>query len=159
MSDLLVPDFQVLGPERDAAMERFNDQMAAWGLVMPDMDPLVVQFGLNDFYKVGLIEYWIANNEDTGYCGKFLFVFDGQMCPYHHHDLKDEVFFILKGRVRLVIDEVEKEMNQGDTLRVTPGVKHSFTGIGNALVLEVSTPSVVKDNLFADKRIGRDGVI
>ena len=37
--------------------------------------------------------------------------------------------------------------------------RHSFTGIGNALLLEVSQPSVRRDNFFRDKRVAGTGVI
>jgi len=40
-----------------------------------------------------------------------------------------------------------------------PGVGHSFTGIGPALLLEVSMPSILQDNFFENKSIGNDGVI
>jgi hypothetical protein len=40
-----------------------------------------------------------------------------------------------------------------------PGLGHSFTGIGPALVLEISMPSVPKDSFFDDTRIGANGVI
>jgi D-lyxose ketol-isomerase len=42
---------------------------------------------------------------------------------------------------------------QGSTLSMPPGVEHSFTGVGPALILEVSMPSVLHDNNFADERI------
>jgi hypothetical protein len=40
-----------------------------------------------------------------------------------------------------------------------PGQGHSFTGVGAALILEVSMPSIRKDSFFADTRIGEGGVI
>ena len=159
MSDYLLPDLELPAGEREAALAKFDRQLNEWGLVMPDFEPLVVQFGLNDFWKTGLIEYWITNNEAAGYCGKFLFVFDGQTCPCHRHNLKDETFFIVKGKVKLIANSEEHILPPGATLHVRPGIDHSFTGIGNALVMEVSTPSLLTDNIFADERIGRDGVI
>ena len=42
----------------------------------------------------------------------------------------------------------EKMMNAGDVLVIPPGNLHSFTGIGNSLILELSTPCVVADNCF-----------
>ena len=38
-----------------------------------------------EFDRVGLIEFWIANEKEAGYCGKYLFAFDGQQCPAHSH--------------------------------------------------------------------------
>ena len=159
MKDKWVPEMQVWGEERDSALAEFKKQVSAWGLTMPDVEPLVTQFGLNQFREVGLIEYWVANDTKAGYCGKFLFVFNGQTCPAHRHDVKHETFFVLKGKARMTAAGKERVMKEGDVLVMEPGTVHSFTGAGNALLLEVSMPSTVDDNFFDDKRIGKDGVI
>jgi len=153
MAEPLVPESQLWGAERDEALAEFNRQITEWGLSMPDADPLVLYFGVEEFRKLGLIEYWVANEEEAGYCGKFLFVFDGQRCPYHHHDVEHETFFVVKGKVKMVVDDKEKILQQGDILVMPPGCKHSFEGVGNALLLEASMPCVISDNFFADKRI------
>jgi mannose-6-phosphate isomerase-like protein (cupin superfamily) len=147
------------GAERETALAALDAQFQAWGLTMPPVKPLVNHFGLNRFYEIGLTEYWIANEIEIGYCGKFLFVFDGQTCPFHKHELKHETFFVTKGSVRMKLDDEEKILTEGDLLVMPPGVGHSFTGIGPALLLECSTPSVLRDNYFADKTIGGDGVL
>lgn len=151
--------FSLVGEERERAIRRCQEVIQGWGLTMPDFDPLVLDFGLGRFSEIGEIEYWIANEEEAGYCGKFLFVDDGQTCPYHKHAVKHETFFVLKGRVRMIVDGVEHILQQGDTLVMPPGRQHSFTGIGPALILEVSMPSIRHDSFFADPAIGENGVI
>jgi quercetin dioxygenase-like cupin family protein len=151
--------FQVTGKEREQVLKHCRDTIKGWGLTMPDVEPLALDFGLGRFDKVGEIEFWIANEEEFGYCGKFLFVADGQTCPYHRHDNKHETFFVMKGKVRMVVDDEEKVLQEGDILVMPPGQRHSFTGLGPALLLEVSMPSSRQDNFFADKAIGDDGVI
>jgi quercetin dioxygenase-like cupin family protein len=151
--------FQVSGPQREQALAHCRETIRGWGLTMPAVEPLVLDFGLGDFDHIGEIEFWVANEVEAGYCGKFLFVADGQTCPYHRHDRKHETFFVLKGKVRMVVDDVERVLTEGDTLVMPPGQRHSFTGIGPALLLEVSMPSVRQDNFFADQRIGDGGVI
>ena len=150
---------EVQGPEREKALAAIQDQIAAWGLKMPPVTPLPLHFGLHQFMEVGETEFWVANETEHGYCGKLLFVFDGQTCPYHRHNKKHETFFILKGSLRMKVGEQERLMREGDLLAMPPGVGHSFTGVGPALVLEVSMPSILQDSFFADKRIGQDGVI
>ena len=151
--------FQVVGREREQALQQCQDIIKGWGLTMPNVEPLALDFGLGRFSEIGEIEFWIANEEDAGYCGKFLFVADGQTCPYHRHDNKHETFFVVKGQVRMVVDDDAKVLQEGDTLVMPPGQRHSFTGLGPALLLEVSMPSMRQDNFFADKDIGDDGVI
>ena len=147
------------GEARERAIAAMTRQITSWGLTMPPVTPLVSHFGLNRFYEVGLSEYWVANEIELGYCGKFLFVFADQTCPFHHHDMKHETFFVVKGTVRMVLDDGEKLLSEGDLLVMPPGMGHSFTGIGPALLLECSMPSILQDNFFADQEIGEDGVV
>jgi N-acetylneuraminate synthase len=94
----------------------------------------------------------------AGYCGKYLFVFDGQTCPRHRHSVKHETFFIVQGSVRMKLDNDTMILEKGAVLPVEPGQYHSFTGVGPALLLELSMPCEIDDNDFADTRIpiGRD---
>ncbi len=120
---------------------------------MPNVEPLVLDFGLGNFQKIGEIEFWIANENDAGYCGKFLFVNKGQTCPKHMHAEKLETFYIVKGRVKMFYDGEEYEMAAGDVLRVEVGKLHSFFGIESSLLLEVSKPSIITDNYFENTDI------
>ena len=150
---------ELLGPEREEALRAIGEHIAAWGLTMPPVEPLPLHFGLDNFREMGETEWWVANYSEHGYCGKFLFVFDRQTCPYHHHGMKHETFFIVKGNVRMKVGEEERLLREGDLLTMPPGLGHSFTGVGPCLILEVSMPSILQDNFFADKRIGDNGVI
>lgn len=143
----------LVGPEADRALADFRRQIESWGLVMPPAEPLVLDFGLGRFEQVGLIECWIANEVEAGYCGKYLFVFDGQTCPSHRHRRKHETFYIVKGRVRMMYDGSRREMMPGDVLPVERWKEHSFTGIGPALLLECSMPCMIDDNYFDDPAI------
>src|SRR5512139_1235567 len=122
----------VTGPLHDDALRRFTTQLKKWDLAMPSVEPLVLDFGLGDFDKVGLIEYWVANEEAAGYCGKFLFLFDGQTCPKHHHRQKLETFFIVRGQVEMEFEGRTWTMQPGETLRVDVNKPHRFTGRGPA---------------------------
>ena len=143
-----------LGEEESAGiLAAVRAQVDAWGLAMPAVAPLVLDFGLGDFYKTGLVEFWVANEAQAGYCGKFLFLFDGQACPSHHHNEKLETFFVVKGCFSVTYAGRTFEMLPGDVLRVETGQAHDFSGRGNALMLEVSKPSLIDDNYFQDRRI------
>ena len=141
------------GTEAAEAIQRARKQIAEWGLVMPNVAPLVLDFGLGQFREIGEIEYWIANEIDGGYCGKFLFVFDGQTCPTHCHKQKLETFYIVKGSMRVTYDGGVRILEAGDTLLVETGKLHSFTGNGPALLLEVSRPIIIDDNYFENTNI------
>jgi mannose-6-phosphate isomerase-like protein (cupin superfamily) len=134
-------------------LSAFEEQMAEWEMTMPPIEPLVLDFGLGDFQRIGLIEYWIANEVDAGYCGKYLFVFDGQTCPLHYHKDKVETFFIVKGAVIMSFNNSSSVMQAGSVLKVDTTNVHSFTGMGPALLLEISKPCIIDDNYFIDQRI------
>ncbi len=146
-------ELSLQGEEADGVVGKIRAQMDAWGLCMPEVDPLVLDFGLGDFWRIGETEFWIANEEEAGYCGKFLFLFAGQTCPAHLHKEKLETFFIVKGDVRMRYAGKDREMSPGDVLRCEVGTLHEFTATSNALLLEVSRPSIISDNYFSDPRI------
>jgi mannose-6-phosphate isomerase-like protein (cupin superfamily) len=141
------------GKERDHAVADFKECLDKWQLYMPPAEAIVEDFGLGNFRKVGLIECWIANETRAGYCGKFLFVFDGQQCPEHHHRAKHETFHIVRGKVQMSLDGEIRIMSPGDVLAIPPGQRHSFQGIGPTLLLEISQPCFLDDNYFSDTRI------
>ena len=136
-----------------APLAAFRRQCDAWGVAMPRVSPLVLDFGLGNFPHTGLVEFWICNDATAGYCGKYLFVFDGQTCPMHRHAKKHETFFIVKGAVQMTCGHAIRPMHEGDVLPVAPGCFHSFTGIGPALLLELSTPCEIADNFFENANI------
>ena len=146
-------DIAVSGSLEKEALAAFEKQLHQWQLTMPKVEPVVLDFGLGDFHQTGLIEYWIANEIAAGYCGKYLFVFDGQTCPTHRHKEKVETFFIVKGKVKMDCGGTVQQMQQGDSLLVECEKPHSFTGIGPALLLEISKPCVVDDNYFENTNI------
>jgi mannose-6-phosphate isomerase-like protein (cupin superfamily) len=159
MTDLRYPDVELDGPARAEALARCEAQLAAWDIAVPREFILVLNFGLDEFEHTGLTEYWIANETDAGYCGKFLFLLDGQWCPEHEHRMKHETFYVLRGKVRMIADGAETMLGSGDTFVMPQGVKHKFQGVGPALILEVSQPSIRGDNYFTDTRIGKNGVL
>jgi len=148
-------NFELQGKQKEETLKRCYKRLEEWGLKMPKVKPIVLDFGLKDFYRTGLIEFWVANEEKEGYCGKFLFLFANQTCPAHHHNFKHETFFILKGKVLMKTDGKKFLMEEGDTFRMKQAVEHSFTGRNDSLILEVSKPCQPGDSIFKDKGIGR----
>ncbi|MCF6175241.1 MAG: cupin domain-containing protein [Victivallaceae bacterium] len=135
-------------------LSKCYEQITAWGLTMPDNDPLMLHFGLNDFFNIGEIEFWICNELKHGYCGKFIFLFAGQTCPVHFHKIKDETFYVQKGTIDISIDDSTRRLACGDVLNMPIETRHSFTAVdGAALVLEVSKPSLYRDSYFDNEKI------
>jgi len=129
-------------------------RMKSWGLSLPDSPGLVFDFGIGEFETIGETEFWIANEIEHGYCGKYLFLFSNQRCPNHMHKIKHETFFIMKGSITLTLDEEDILMKQGETLSVSPGSYHTFIAHEETLILEISMPGILEDNYFTDPRLG-----
>jgi D-lyxose ketol-isomerase len=141
------------GPELESALARSYGQIATWGLAMPSVDPLVLDFGLGQFDHFGLIEFWIANEFEAGYCGKYLFLFEGQQCPAHRHHIKHETFFLVRGCLSVILEGQLMTLRPGEVLPIPTGQVHCFRGEENSLLLELSMPCDIRDNCFEDPRI------
>ena len=151
--------FEFSGPERDKILVTINSQMTSWGLAFPREMSVVLHFGLNRFMELGVTEYSVADEPDHGYSGTLMFLFDGQRVPTHHHKKKHHTLYVVKGMVRVKMGDDERAMRHGDRVTIPPDTEHSLTGLGNALLLEVSNAALPKDSFFKNKAIGEDGVL
>ena len=154
MNDIL-QKLELQGSEREEALKKCRKVVNSWGLKLPDVTPSPLHFGLNDFYRIGETEFDINNNVEQGYCGKFIFMFKGQVCPMHFHRKKHETFFIVKGTIRMELPDGGIIMKQGDHRPISQGIKHRFTALQDTLVLESSRPDLVDDSIFDDERINK----
>lgn len=87
--------------------------------------------------KVWGREIWIANNKL--YCGKLLSLKKGYHSSYHRHLVKDETFFVLKGRVLLQLGHKFLTLKRNDSIRIKPKHWHRFYGIVSSTIIEFST--------------------
>ncbi len=156
-SDMELEDYLLSESEKYDVISKICSITDSWGISLRGMESFSVHFGLNRFYEIGETEFIIVNDEVNNYCGKFLFVFKGQTCPTHYHKSKHETFFVLKGTVKMLMNEKEKVLEQGDTLVMDRKCTHCFTGLTDALLLEVSNASLPGDSFFENRQIGRKG--
>jgi mannose-6-phosphate isomerase-like protein (cupin superfamily) len=81
-------------------------------------------------------EHWIVNRD---YCGKKLVLKRGFRCSLHYHKVKDEVFYVIVGRVLLEVDGERRVLVPGDHQRIAPGELHRFSGLEDSEIIEFST--------------------
>lgn len=86
--------------------------------------------------KVWGEERWIVNRD---YCGKLLVLKKGFRCSMHYHKVKDETFYINKGKVLMEYDGEKMIMKPGDALLIEPNKNHRFTGLEDSEIMEFST--------------------
>ena len=150
-----IGNLELVGKEKEIAVNKCRKIVKGWGLILPDVYACPFHFGLKDFYKIGEIEFDINNNIKEGYCGKLIFIFEEQTCPLHHHKVKHETFYIIKGMVKMDLENYTNVMNQGDIFVIDQNTKHRFTGLEDSLILESSKPDIMEDSIFDDERINK----
>lgn len=99
---------------------------------------------LKDVKKAWGKELWIVNCPQ--YCGKLLYLDKGAESSIHYHKEKQETFYSLQGTAGLTIDGKDYMLTPFSRPKtVKPGQRHSFTGITDAVIIEISTYHDDKD--------------
>ena len=96
-------------------------------------------------------EKWIVNTEE--YCGKLLFIAKGKKCSWHYHKLKDEVFYVQSGKIKVLYsdeDDINSAKNitleAGDNFHVYRGLRHRMVALLDSEVFEFSTQHFDSDS-------------
>ena len=149
----IIREITIGGKEKAEILRQCYKTVSGWELELPAVNPTVLHFGLNRFKEIGEIEFDIVNDAGNCYCGKFIFMFSGQRCPKHYHRFKKETFFVVKGKVRMNIDNMKLVLNRGSTTTVERTKKHEFIALEDSLILESSNPDMLFDSIFSDSEI------
>ncbi len=96
-------------------------------------------------------ELWIINKQE--YCGKLLFFKKGKMCSWHHHKIKDEVFYLQSGLMRVKFsygDDIEQAdeimLEPGQNFYVPTGLRHRMIALEDSELFEFSTEHFDSDS-------------
>ena len=77
-------------------------------------------------------EKWIVNKQE--YCGKILWFAKGKKCSWHYHKIKDEVFYLQSGKMKVLYSD-EDELESAKELILTPGQNfHVYTGLRHQMI-------------------------
>lgn len=94
--------------------------------------------------KIWGTELWLVNCSHYG-C-KILKLNKDFQCSLHYHKLKTETFIVIRGHVKLEVPDVMVTLGPGDSYNIHPGMEHRFTGLTDALIVEVSTMHLDSDS-------------
>ncbi len=61
----------------------------------------------------------------------------GHRMNYHSHERRDEVWTVISGRGRAILDEREQEIAAGDVLRMNAGCRHMVIAQTELKMIEV----------------------
>jgi mannose-6-phosphate isomerase-like protein (cupin superfamily) len=96
-------------------------------------------------------EKWIVNCED--YCGKILYFVKDKKCSWHHHKLKDEVFYVQSGKIVVKYSDDDDLENakvivlcRGDRFHVYRGLRHQMIALEDTELFEFSTQHFDEDS-------------
>lgn len=96
-------------------------------------------------------EKWIVNKEE--YCGKLLFFKQGKRCSWHHHKIKDEVFYLQSGKMIVRFsegDDIQKAeeilLEAGQNFYIYPGLRHQMEALEDSELYEFSTQHFDEDS-------------
>ena len=110
------------------------------------------QVGLTHIKKGWGSETWLVNNDL--YCGKILKFNQNFRCSWHLHWIKDETFFLVRGKLRIIYGDVdniaeshEMMLNPGETFHVPPGMRHQMIAEEDSEMIEISTHHEESDSI------------
>ena len=84
-------------------------------------------------------------------------LFAGNNMNYHSHNLRDEVWTIISGEGRVVIDDKVIPVKQGDTVNAKAGVKHMIIADTDMSIIEVQMGKEIsrKDKIIYETEYGK----
>ena len=94
------------------------------------------------------------------YVGKLLHVKAGHALSLQYHRVKDETVHLWSGELELQTGEGEvlsrRVLRPGESVHITPGLRHRMVALTDCDVLEASTPEL-DDVVRLEDRYGREG--
>ena len=100
--------------------------------------------------------YTVINTEPEAMTVKIK-LFAGNNMNYHSHNYRDEVWTVLSGEGRVVIDDKVIPVKQGDTVSAKAGVKHMIIADTDMSIIEVQMGKEIsrKDKIIYESEYGK----
>jgi sialic acid synthase SpsE/D-lyxose ketol-isomerase len=131
---------------------RIKTLLKSSGVVVPGEAALEIShhYGLAKFDEFGITMLTVVNRD---YCKKLIAVLPGQKHPEQYHNKKEETFHMLHGELTIVLDGVERMLQPGAVVTITPGMRHAFSSSSGAVFEEISSTHFVDDSFYTDPAI------
>lgn len=98
--------------------------------------------GQNRYVEKSWGIYILMDSSQTSVVAK-ISIKKGHSMSYHLHNFRKEVWTIISGRGRVVLDDVENLVAPGDTVEIPAGCKHTIEAIEDLVLMEVQTGDVI----------------
>lgn len=86
--------------------------------------------------------YLVLDADDKGMTVKVA-MDAGQSISYHCHEHRDEVWVVVSGSGKTVIDGITQEIKQGDVITMQAGCRHSVHAVTELIMIEVQIGNVI----------------
>jgi len=80
--------------------------------------------------------YQVINVEDSSLTIKVTLK-KGHRMNYHSHDKRDEVWVVIKGEGKTIVDDMEQNVRVGDVITMQSGCKHTIIALSDLHLIEV----------------------
>jgi len=90
----------------------------------------------------------IFQNESTSV--NFLNLVKGGTCSRHYHKFKSNIFYVIKGKLRVRTELGEHILYPGQSLLVLPLLKHQFEAMEASFVIEVMFVKYNPDDIIRE---------
>ncbi len=98
-------------------------------------------------------EIWLVHNDK--YALKILKITKGHRFSLQYHEVKEETWYITKGKLLLTFGEEKLEIGVGEVIHVPPKTVHRLEALEDSEFIEVSTPEL-DDVVHVEDDYGRD---
>ncbi|SFE99405.1 mannose-1-phosphate guanylyltransferase [Bacillus sp. OV194] len=118
----------------------------------PKIKDLIADFDHPPMYEERLwgwskvLDYAKYTNEEM--VTKRICIHQNKNSTYHYHNLRDEVWTIIRGEGELILDENVRRVKAGDIIHISASKKHAIRAIKELEFIEVQTGKEVVDTDF-----------
>lgn len=77
---------------------------------------------------------------------KYVYIRKGEKINYQSHKMREEIWTIVDGKGRLILDGIQQEIVRGDVIHILPGQKHSVMSLENLHFIETQIGKEVIEN-------------
>ena len=119
------------------------------GEVWPDDRGQHIQAHGGGILQMGKVYYWFGedrsmmNARTNRYVGKIIIINKGHRLSRQYHKVKQESFYVLKGRPLVEIGDKRRVLSPGSAVDILPHAVHRVSAPhGRVTLLEVSTPEM-----------------
>lgn len=129
----------------------------------PRLKELIVDFDERPMYEEKIWGWYkvldyAKYDKNTEVLTKKICILKDKYLSYHHHELRNELWTIIRGEGEMIIDGEASFVQKGDVIKIDPYKKHAIRAVEELEIIEVQTGSElveedIKDTIFTWEEI------